>query len=401
MPLLIVFGGRNNLLQDFTRWDYSTFITFHRWISRLAFALVVFHAVLYSCYTSDYNHMVRQTYIIWGLIGIFMGGFIMVQGLLWFRRNWYEAFLVLHIIFAAVFLLGLWMHVKDIYGLGFYYYSTCLWVLDRAVRLGRICSFGLPEAEVMLLEDECLKVVVPRPDHWHAVPGGHVFVHFLQWPYFWQSHPFTYTMDDTHIYLFCKVKDGVTSTLYKELLRHPQRTHSIRVAVEGSYGESTPASRYGTAVFVAGGNGIPGIYAEALDLCRRSSKVYIQLIWVVREIKSLAWFYEELRNIENTNIHATIYITQPLAPGYGSTADMLGLDQVRKELPHVTVTCGRPSMAGLVKQSLSAATPKSSLAFIACGHPRMVDDLRAAVVANIDNPTHNRLDYFEQLQVWA
>ena len=41
-----------------------------------------------------------------------------------------------------------------------------------------------------------------------------------------------------------------------------------------------------------------------------------------------------------------------------------------------------------------------SLAFITCGHPMMVDELRVAVKKNLDNTPH-RVDFFEQLQGWS
>ena len=42
-----------------------------------------------------------------------------------------------------------------------------------------------------------------------------------------------------------------------------------------------------------------------------------------------------------------------------------------------------------------------SVAFVTCGHPLMVDDLRHSVVSNLDNTKGKRVEFFEQLQVWA
>lgn len=438
MPLLILFGGRNNFLQWLTRWDYSTFITFHRWISRLVFMLIVIHVACYSVGFTDYFEEIRETYLLWGAIATIAGGFIMIQGLLVLRRKWYEMFLFLHIILAALFIGGAWVHVNDLFCFWFYYYSAALWVFDRVIRVGRIASFGFPNAKVILLADETLKIIVPTPEHWVSIPGGHAFIHFLTPSCFWQSHPFTYTIspqDPSSIVLFVKVKNGVTRTLYNYLLEHPGKSTYIRVAIEGSYGEKTPASRYDTAVFVAGGNGIPGIYAEVIDLAVKSNdlKQALKLVWVVREYKSLLWFYEELLALGDTKIETTIYVTKPESflsledfqsrfhetgielpieiHGNGNRNVELGdlsmdgvkdndfIQKIKLELNNIKFVEGRPMMGFLVSDYLYEA--QESAAFITCGHPAMVDDLRASVVKNIDNENHKRIDYFEQLQVWA
>lgn len=441
MPLLILFSSRNNFLQWLTRWDYATFITFHRWLSRIIFLLVVIHSVCYSFYLSPYIEKMSQIYVLAGVGATFAGGFIMVQGLLVLRRKWYEMFLFIHIILAVMFIGGAYAHVNDLYCLWFYYYSAAIWFFDRAIRVGRLISFGFPDAKVILLADETLKIIVPTPQNWESIPGGHAFIHFLKPSCFWQSHPFTYTTSEHekgNIILYIKVKEGVTQQLYKYLLNHPGKSTHIRVAIEGPYGEMTPASRYDTAVFVAGGNGIPGIYAEAYDLAVNSndSKQSLKLIWIVREYKSLLWFYDELVSLRGTNIQTTIYVTKPDSsseledfergipyavntydafddknnitarylmdsePPYGNGITVNDtINKFKAKLHHIEFKEGRPLLGLLVSQNVYES--RGSTSFITCGHPIMVDDLRASVVKNIDNKEGKRVDYFEQLQVWA
>ncbi|ODV67442.1 hypothetical protein HYPBUDRAFT_152383 [Hyphopichia burtonii NRRL Y-1933] len=475
IPLFILFGGRNNILQWITRWDYSCFIALHRWVSRIIFGLVVIHAACYSFYMHPYSVKIQQTYLYYGVAATFAGGFIMIQGLLVLRRKWYEAFLIIHIVLAFIFIAGAYAHVADLYCMWFYYYTLAIWLLDRIIRLYRLMSFGFPKAKVILLADESLKIIVPKPDHWEAIPGGHAFIHFLLPSCFWQSHPFTYTVSvnpkESNIILFVKVKDGVTKRLHKYLCKHPGRTTEIRVAIEGSYGEETPAFRSDSAVFVAGGNGIPGIYAEVYDYAKHSpnnSKQQLKLVWVIREYKSLYWFYEELYSLKNTKIQTTVYVTKPELKScledfhlrfpitsndhefsdedddndsddsnhallddheqdagfnkpllsnatqlqdYNSTSEnSFGLtnakdlvakvvSQIKKELAHIDFKEGRPQMEQLVRLHIKESL--GSAAFVTCGHPVMVDDLRAAVVNNLDNDEKKRVDYYEQLQVWA
>ena len=477
MPLLILFGGRNNFLQWFTRWDYSTFITLHRWVSREIMVMILIHSFNYSLYIHLRSHNPLQTYIYFGVAASIAGVAILIQGLLVLRRAYYELFLLLHIILAAVFIFGAWVHVEDLYCVWFYYTSAAIWGFDRAIRICRLYSFGAPLAKVYLLADETLKVVVPRPPNWDAIPGGHAFIHFLRPSCFWQSHPFTYTYTEVDIVLFIKVKKGVTLRLANYLKTHKEKYTKIRVAIEGSYGEATPAHKYDRAVFAAGGNGIPGIYSEvvAIDNSRKhcyggenENKQSLKLFWVVREYSSLFWFYEELLRLkEHTNIETIVYITRPhllidkedfdkrvisimpdlselneLSPLISkgeqqeqqpqqqqqqqqpqqqqqqrtkiqedlrptvfneSTSNSFNNEEfistVKSELSHITIIEDRPNIEQVVRTNIKESM--GSTCFITCGHPGMVDDIRASVVNNIDNDESKRVDYFEQLQVWA
>ena len=63
MPLLVLFGGRNNFLQWVTRWDYSTFIMFHRWMSRFVVLLFLIHTYCYRVFLSEYPKSLKLMFI--------------------------------------------------------------------------------------------------------------------------------------------------------------------------------------------------------------------------------------------------------------------------------------------------------------------------------------------------
>ena len=267
---------------------------------------------------------------------------------------------------------------------------------------------------------------IPKPSYWKTIPGGHAFIHFLKPTYFWQSHPFTFVESpaDTHIILYCKVKGGITHSLYQLLVRSPGQAITMRVGVEGPYGEPTPARYADTAVFIAGGNGIPGIYSEVMDMTRRmpnETKNAMKLYWIIRDYKSLEWFNDELTLLGNTNIETTIYVTKPdlsnLLTGDGSddtsskkesdSQDMnleskeslQGVDLVKSRFSHITFKEGRPSIEDIV--DLEIKESNGSVAFVACGHPAMVDETRYFCSRNVDNPQKKRVDFYEQVQVWT
>lgn len=420
-PFSILFAGRNNILQWLTRWEYAAFVTLHRWISRVMMVLLIVHATAYSYLIRekpDFDPNNMERFLVWGIFAYMSGLAILVQGLLVLRRRWYEVFLLLHIALALVFAVGAWIHVDDLYFLWYYYFSAWLWATDRILRIQRLAYFGFPLATVRLFEDGTLKVAVPIPKNFDAEGGGHCFVHFLRPLCFWQSHPFTYTVVDGNILFYVKVKKGVTQDLARYLEKHPDRSAKIRVAVEGSYGEATPAFRYDRSVFLAGGNGIPGILAEAVEVVDKHptfSKRTIQLIWVVREYQSLFWFFDELKSMKDYPIECEVYVTRPLSvllnpndklPLLSNTYSHQiyannvkdPISQLKEDLSHIKFHEGRPNVRKIVEANVDIS--QQSCCFVTCGHPIMVDELRHEVVQVIDT-SKVRVDYFEQLQVWS
>lgn len=432
-PLFILLGGRNNFLQWLTGWKFSVFITYHRWIARMAVLMILVHAILYTKIFTEggyYPKSVKKTYFIFGIVALTSGSLICFQGLLLLRRWWYEVFLVIHILLAVGWTIGSYYHLEEFGYLPFVFAAIGVWAFDRAVRLGRIVVFGFPKATVSLIADETLRVVVPKPAHWKSVPGGHSWLFFGKSWFFWQSHPFTFveTTDNGNIVFLCKVKTGVTKKVGKLLASVPGKTTTMRVAVEGPYGEPSPVKGHSSAVFVAGGNGIPGIYSEICDLAQKSkdnTKQVLKLYWIIRETKSLAWMFQELEELAATKIQTTIFITRPDTSGMHELGQLLSktnssaseeeekevkeklvdvhefgdlVAELRSHFPHITVSCGRPQIGEIVDHEIDEC--ESSAAFVSCGHPAMVDELRHVVVSRIDH-TPKRIDFYEQLQIWA
>ncbi|EGW35673.1 uncharacterized protein SPAPADRAFT_58880, partial [Spathaspora passalidarum NRRL Y-27907] len=318
LPLVILFSGRNNILQYFTRWNHSVFIMFHRYIARMMVTFVLIHAISFTIALGpNYNAIMKDPFMIWGTVATVAGMIIFFQGMLYFRRRWYEVFLAMHILMAVLFIAGTWRHVVKLGYVWYVYAATGVWILDRLIRIVRLVSFGFPGADVTLMSNETLKVVIKKPAHWQPTPGGHVFIHFLRPSCFWQSHPFTCAtspQSEDHIVLYCKVKGGVTHGLYQYLMTLPGKTAKIKVGVEGPYGETSGAKKSESAVFIAGGNGIPGMYAEAVDLATKStfeSRRSIKLYWIIREYRSLYWFFEELQSLRRLDVETTVFVTQP------------------------------------------------------------------------------------------
>lgn len=418
-PLLLLFGGRNNFLQWITGWNFATMITFHRWMARMIVCLAFVHSVGYTWMylrRGVYDVKMAEDWLRWGVVAMVCGGLICVQGLLYLRRKAYELFLLIHILLAGFWVIGMWYHVSIRGYAQFMYAVFAVWGLDRLVRAIRLLWFGFPRATMTLLPDKTLKVEVPKPAHWPSIAGGHAWIHFLDPMLFWQNHPFTFidSVDkENTIVFFCKMKKGITELFCKRLLKHPGKTKTLRVAVDGPYGAPSPVSNHSSAIYIAGGSGIPGIYSEATTMARRSkdSGRKVKLFWIVREISTVAGFLNEIQALKDLNMETVIYVTRPVTSQVEELfkSDLSSLEKekdgivtllspVEEEFPHITFHCGRPDLENLIMEEITEAT--TSAAFITCGHPVLVDDVRYNVVKLIDQ-TSKRVDFYDQLQVWA
>ncbi|RCK63161.1 putative ferric reductase transmembrane component [Candida viswanathii] len=415
MPLMFLFAGRNNFLQWLVGLPYSTFVAYHRHIARIIFGLILTHGVGFSIlFGKFYSRVMQEPYIRWGITSMTAGGIIMVQSMLYLRRRWYEVFLMVHVVLALFWTVGTLFHVKARGYIMFVFPSVGIWIVDRTVRLGKLVSFGFPVAEVSLFSDETLRVCVPKPSYWKPIPGGHAFIHFLRPSCFWQSHPFTFveSPDSTSIVFYCKIKGGATHGLYQWLDKLPGKAVKMRVAVEGPYGRDTNAKYADMAVFIAAGNGIPGLYSEVMHIAKKDEDQKLKLIWVVREWKSLIWFYDELLQLKKTRIETTIYVTKPETDTavYGDNEKLVDLGETKNDLEklvqeiklklrHVSFKHGRPVLKDLVREQVECS--KGSVAFVACASHGMVDEIRYYCAKNISNQQKKRVDFYEQIQVWA
>ena len=82
-----------------------------------------------------------------------------------------------------------------------------------------------------------------------------------------------------------------------------------------------------------------------------------------------------------------------------SKESLQGVDLVKSRFSHITFKEGRPSIEDIV--DLEIKESNGSVAFVACGHPAMVDETRYFCSRNVDNPQKKRVDFYEQVQVWT
>ncbi|KAI0188322.1 ferric-chelate reductase [Xylaria flabelliformis] len=199
MPVLFLFSSRNNILLWLTNWSHSTYMLLHRWIARL----VLFQALLHSIFalvlyknTGSYATSSLTEWWIWGIVATVTAVAIVLTSVPIIRLQAYELFLITHIIFAFICVVGCWYHVyimfEHTFGYETWLYITiAIWVFDRVARVGRILKTGVRRAKVTDISPTIVRIDIPGI-RW-AAPGHSVYVYFPTLSPFrpWENHPFS------------------------------------------------------------------------------------------------------------------------------------------------------------------------------------------------------------------
>ncbi|KAN0117693.1 Ferric reductase like transmembrane component domain containing protein [Hyaloscypha variabilis] len=200
-PLVFLFAGRNNFLLWLTNWSHSTYIILHRWVARVFCLQAILHSILAVVLEKEegfYPASVKEKYWIWGIVATVAVVILTFSSGLWVRSFSYELFLLGHIVFSVILLVGCWYHATDLYHFlgGYQTWVTTmasLWFFDRVARVARVAMVGLRRAKVTELGDGgYLKITVPGI-RWGSEPGKHVYVYFptINPLRPWENHSFS------------------------------------------------------------------------------------------------------------------------------------------------------------------------------------------------------------------
>ncbi|EXM20426.1 hypothetical protein V3481_016258 [Fusarium oxysporum f. sp. vasinfectum] len=202
LPLIILFPSRNNLLLWLSNWSRSTFILLHRWIGRTFALLAVLHAI-FVLVGSD--KMGTTDWRRWGSVTVIFTVITCLGSGLYVRKANYELFLLMHILIAALVIVGCWYHLMlryasiRLHSPGYttgheiwLYLAIALWGFERLVRIVRVIRLGILRSKVKDIGAGYVRVDVPNV-RWGLDPGKHVFVYFptLAPMRPWENHPFS------------------------------------------------------------------------------------------------------------------------------------------------------------------------------------------------------------------
>ncbi|KAF2027571.1 ferric-chelate reductase-like protein [Setomelanomma holmii] len=446
-PLVWLFGMRNDLLLWMTGWGFGTYNAFHRWLARVATLQAVVHSIGYTFMileSGGWSHFLKYwtKHYFWnGELSTVAMCALLAFSLYGIRRAHYEIFLVTHIVLSIVALWTMYYHV-EIFTNGewniFIWPCLATWILDRALRLGRVLLFNRHfwNTQATVSYDPSSNLVRMDVDGRHnwisTPPGTYYYIHVLSDVlYAHQSHPFTlaYTSSDTskstpmplsplhtrptpsrissnssgesdallastskdsptNLVFLIRPYDGFTDRLKSSCLLHPKQ---LRVLVEGPYGHSEPFHLFPNILFVVGGTGIAVPLSHLARLLSSRSHVQsVKIVWAVREHAFLASVLRDFAGLlGDERVDMEVHITQEKEV----EDEVLGED-----MKSVRIVTRRPDVYGAV-QEVAQGAGQQPLAVVACGPAGMADQTRASSVKMLAKG-YRGVEYFEESFKW-
>lgn len=423
MVPLFVLAGRNNPLIGLLHISFDTYNLIHRWLGRIVVLEAIAHGTAYSINKVEtgggwaaLSNTFKTSYSLrMGLIALIAFIILLLHSPSIFRHAFYETFLTVHIILVCIMLATLWFHL-NLSGEAWVPYLKAviaLWVLDRAIRLIRICyrnvSKKMPRATVEALAGDAVRVTVTMPRPWKFQPGQHAYL-YMPAVGLWTSHPFTvawseskevikfdnkelslhrqdvYTKEKPTMSFIIRRRTGFTDALYKKAISSPDKLFSTVAFAEGPYGTCHSLDSYGTAVLIAGGVGIthqvPYVqrlvegYRDATVATRR-----VTLVWIIQSPEHLEWIRPWMTSIlamekRREVLKIMLFVTKPK-----STKEIHSPSSTVQMFP------GKPNIGTLLDMEIE--NKAGTMAVTVCGSGSLSDDVRAAVrlrshKANID-----------------
>lgn len=418
VPIVFLFGGRNNFFMWLTGWSFDTFNVYHRWVSRVMVLYAVIHSVCYSYVERGeyFATAASQFYWIMGTVATICCSLILFQGLHFFRSRWYETFLVIHLVLAVAFVVGIWYHCVTLGWMQWVYATIAVWAFDRAMRIAKIVFSGgvvSGNFEVVDKEQRIVKAELDYSKWWKIYPGVHVYMYILSGK-FWESHPFTVYQSPVaektgKMTVLLKAKEGKTLSL-ANVLAKSGGSKRLKTLIEGPYGSKHPVGKYDSSIYVAGGIGITATYSYAVDVVKKSTAKSLIFTWIVRNDSCLTWFKDELDVLlADPRVEVNLFVTHnhdasplPLETAGDSNSDSdKVLDNTSEKslssLSRLNIVSGRPDMT--VEMPNYLARCAGSTAVVVCGPPVLNDDIRLSLV-EAAGTTANRVDYYEEAFSW-
>ncbi|CAZ84240.1 unnamed protein product [Tuber melanosporum] len=430
MVPLFLLAGRNNPLIQLMGISFDSYNLIHRWLGRIVVLQAVAHTscwvaakVMKSGWEAVVTPINTNPFIRFGFISVVCFVFLMLHSPSAIRHAFYETFLVLHIMAAALGVAGLYYHleIKGFAGLKHVKIAITLWAFDRGLRLLRILyrNVGrkMTTATCEALPGDAVRVTLHLARPWTFKPGQHLYLYMPRLA-LWTSHPFTIAWSENEQYikfdeeklslhrqdiahvgqstlsLVIRRRTGFTDTLYKKAYGTPEGRFTTRALVEGPYGKVDTLGSYGTVVLIAGGIGIthPVPYVrELLDGYAKGTVATrrITLVWAIQSPEHLEWVRPWMTDIlamekRREVLKVLLFVTRPK-----STREIHSPSDTVQMFP------GRPNIDTLLDMEIDQKMGKVAVAV--CGSGSLSDDVRRAVRGK----THKaNIDFIEEAFSW-
>jgi predicted ferric reductase len=438
---LILLAGRNNPLIPLMRVSFDTYNLLHRWMGRIVVIEALVHtsawmankvlasgwSAVWESWGADGTPFIRV-----GLVSMIALLFILVQSLSPIRHAFYETFLHLHQIAAAITIVTLYFHlsIDSLPQLPFVQIIIGIWAFERIVRFLRIAYRNVSRKGpsgilVEALPGDACRVTIEVARPWKFKPGAHVYL-YMPTIGLWMSHPFSVAWNESHeiggmdnekaergskleheirkldkkvatrntISLVISKHTGFTEKLYNRAVTMPQKRLTTWGFVEGPYGAMDSLHSYGTVVMFAGGIGITHQVPHVRDLLRgyadgSVSTRKILLVWSVKSTEHLEWvrpWMDQILQMPHRRevLRILLFVTKPKSPR-----------EVISPSATVQMFPGRMNAPTIIDKEV--VERKGAMAVTVCGSGAFADEVRMATRRRVDQAS---ITFIEEAFTW-
>ncbi|KAJ5643871.1 uncharacterized protein N7484_006378 [Penicillium longicatenatum] len=398
---LVLMAGRHNPLIRALRVPFDTWMLLHRWLGRIVVLESLVHTMTWGISYAEAENwrtvaaaLVGGSFLRDGFVATCILTVILLQSPSPIRHAFYETFLHLHFVLAALTMAFLWVHLDGMHSQNYLFTAIILWISERTVRIVILIyrNYGPNStmANVEILHGDAMRITLRLARPWTFKPGQHLYLYIpaVGW---WTSHPFSIAWsENTHsdeeglpsseddllgnrqstISLLVQRRAGMTDHLFRKASKG---STTYRALTEGPYGNIHSLDSYGTVLLFAGGLGIAhqisfvrhlvSGFAEGTLATRR-----IFLVWVVRSSAHLEWVRSWITSIlemdrQRDILRIMLFITQP---------------QSTKEIQECSMTIpifpGRPNVETLIDMEIGSQI--GAMGVMVCGSGSLSDDVR-------------------------
>ncbi|KAF7559619.1 hypothetical protein G7046_g4550 [Stylonectria norvegica] len=327
-PWIVATSMKANVLSMLIGIGPERLNVFHRWAGYLCLFLSLVHTIpFYIQPVWDDGGMQVFQRLFPGGSGIVYGTgiaclvpliWLCVASLPWIRKVAYEAFVMLHVPVAIVYVGLLFWHTKNFLMSWSYLYATvAIWVFCYSLRLFKLnwtkpwrMSFMVgDEAAITLMAENAIKITIPTQMRWK--PGQFVYLRMPGISFF-ENHPFTiaslcsddFPSEYGEQYRDCTLVFRPFGGFTRKVLDTAVEKgpfHTYRAFLDGPYGGMRrDLAAFDTCILIAGGSGITALMSQLLNLIKRmrdgkaiTRKVVV--VWALKRLEAMDWFREELR----------------------------------------------------------------------------------------------------------
>lgn len=387
MPVVFVFGIRNNPFCWLTGLSRADFLVFH-YISAIIMSIeALIHSAVWTAYamkSGPYSVWVVDGYWRWGIVGTVLVFLMLGQSVKVVRTIMYETFLLVHQCFGWLFIVSMYYHCIILGWMGWVYSIIALTAYDRLVRFYKtfIVNRGFTNVIVSVVDNKVLKITIPKPIAYDVVyrPGSYVYLSFYHWPLWhqcWQSHPFTVIssplISSNVLTIYLRVKKGTTANLAKLKTNEKGRV-SMWALIDGPYGEGASSfDKTDTIVGMAGGLGICGILPSLYNAPANS-----RLYWVINKTNDVLVLSGDMEYLISRGMEVNVVLT-----AVEETDDTV---EFLKSHPYVSVEGSRPSMQEWVSEAVEfgKTTSAKKLFIVSCGAGNMDKQIRNSIASRVE-----------------